>query len=216
VKRTEDCSLYLVISEEYCWGNSVIDIAKKAIEGGVDIIQMREKNKSIPELVELGKKFSNLCRREDVIFIVNDDPYIAKEVDADGVHLGQEDIKKYPIGQARRILGKKGIIGMSTHSIETFEEACASDVDYIAYGPVFPTSIKSNCVGTEDVGRIVAMAKKPVFFIGGINLSNVGSIIEKGARNISLIRAITEAHDVASVARNFRKELNDAKERVYK
>ena len=177
---------------------------------------MREKNKSRPELIELGKKLSNLCRDNGIMFIANDDPEIAKETGAGGVHLGQKDIKKHSIEAARKILGRGKAIGISTHSIETFKKACTEDVDYIAYGPVFQTKIKDNCAGTEDVGKIMAMTKKPIFFIGGINLKNVDSLLEKGARNISLIRAITEADDVASAARSFRKKLDDAREGAIK
>ena len=189
MQRIKDYSLYLIITEEYGNGRSALEIAKAAVKGGVDIIQMREKNKSRAELIELGKKLSNLCRDSGVMFIANDDPEIAKETGADGVHLGQEDIKKHSIGAARKILGRGKAIGISTHSIETFKKACA-----------------------EDVGKIMAMTKKPVFFIGGINLKNVDILLEKGARNISLIRAIAKADDVASAAGSFRKKLDDAKE----
>lgn len=204
-------SLYLIITEDHGKGRGSFEIAAAAIKGGVDIIQMREKDKTRQELINVGKKLSNLCRDSGVMFIVNDSPEIAKETGACGVHLGQEDIKKYSIKTARAILGQNKIIGISTHSIEAFEKACAEDVDYIAYGPVFPTKIKDNCVGTKDTGRIAAMTKKPVFFIGGITLENVDSLLEKGAKNISLIRAITEADDIALAARSFKKRLDAAK-----
>ena len=210
MQKIKDYSLYLVITEEYGNGRSALEIAASAIAGGIDIIQMREKNKSGPELIELGKKLSNLCRDSGVIFIVNDYPEIAKETGADGVHLGQEDIKKHSIAAARSILGLGKAIGISTHSIETFKKACTEDVDYIAYGPVFQTKIKDNCAGTEDVGEIVAVTKKPLFFIGGINLKNVDSLLEKGARNISLIRAITQASDVGSAVKSFKKKMEIA------
>ena len=214
MQKIKEYSLYLIITEEYGRGRSALEIARAAIAGGVDIIQMREKNKPRPELIELGKKLSDLCRDNGVIFIVNDDPEIAKETGADGVHLGQEDIKKHSVETARKILGRGKVIGISTHSVETFKKACTEDVDYIAYGPVFPTEIKDNCAGTEDIGRIMGMTKKPVVFIGGINLENIDRLLEKGAEKISLIRAITEADDVASAARSFKNKLDDAKKEV--
>ncbi|MCX5667389.1 MAG: thiamine phosphate synthase [Candidatus Omnitrophica bacterium] len=210
MQKIKDYSLYLVITEEYGNGRSALEIAASAIIGGIDIIQMREKNKSRPELIKLGKKLSRLCKNGGVTFIVNDDPSIAKEVDADGVHLGQEDIKKHSVGAARKVLGRDKTIGISTHSIETFRKACAEDVNYIAYGPVFPTEIKDNYAGTENVGKVVAMTKKPVFFIGGISPENVDSLLEKGARNISLIRAITQAGDVESAVKSFKKKMEIA------
>jgi len=212
MRKINKRSLYLVITEEYGKDRSALEIARRAIAGGVDMIQMREKNRPRREIIELGKELSNLCIENNVIFIVNDDPEIAREVSAGGVHLGQEDIKKYTVEAARKILGRDKIIGLSTHSIETFRKACLEDVEYIAYGPVFQTKIKDDCVGTDNVGKIAAMTKKPVFFIGGINLENVGSLLEKGARRISLIRAITEADDITAAARNFRQRLDDIKE----
>lgn len=201
-------NLYLIITEEHGKGRGSFEIAEAAIKGGVDIVQMREKDKTRQELIDLGKKLSRLCKDNGVIFIVNDDPAMAVKTDADGVHLGQEDIKKCSIEAARAVLGRDKIIGISTHSMEDFKKACAEDVDYIVYGPVFPTKIKGGCVGTGDVGRIMAIANKPAFFIGGITLKNVDSLLEKGARNISLIRAITEAEDIASATKNFREKLD--------
>jgi thiamine-phosphate pyrophosphorylase len=210
MRKIKEHSLYLIITEEYGKGRSAVEIAAAAIAGGVDIIQMREKNKPRPELIRLGKELSRLCKNGGVTFIVNDDPSIAKEVDADGVHLGQEDIKKYSVEAARSILGCDKIIGISTHSIETFRKACTEDVDYIAYGPVFPTEIKDNCAGTEDVDKIMAMTKKPIFFIGGIALSNIDELLKKRANNISLIRAIAQASDVESAVRDFKKKMEIA------
>ena len=214
MRKIKDYSLYLVITEKYGKGRSAYEIAQAAIKGGVDIIQMREKDKPRQELIDTGKKLSRLCNDNNVVFIVNDDPVIAKETGADGVHLGQEDIKKHSVLAARKVLGRDKIIGISTHSLEFFRKVCGEDVDYVAYGPVFPTAIKDNCVGTGDVGRIMEMAKKPVVFIGGIMLSNVGELLSKDARNISSIRAITEADDVTSAARSFKKILDEAKERA--
>ena len=207
MQKIKDYSLYLVITEEYGNGRGALEIARAAIAGGVDIIQMREKNRSGSELVDLGKKLSDLCVDNGVIFIVNDDPRMARDTGAAGLHLGQEDVEKYPVEDARRIMGRGKIIGISTHSMEDFKKACLEDVDYIAYGPVFRTRVKENYAGTEDIDKIMAMAKKPVFFIGGINLENIGSLLKKGARNVSLIRAITEADDIASATRSLKKIL---------
>lgn len=201
----------MVISEEYGRGRSALEIAEAAIKGGVDIIQMREKNKGCPESIDLGKRLSAFCRESKVIFIVNDDPMIAKEADADGVHLGQEDSNIYPIDAARKILGGDKIIGLSTHSLDTFKKANKEDVDYIAFGPVFPTEIKDRCVGTEDVKKILDMALKPVFFIGGIGLANVNELLDKGAKNIALIRDVLMADDITGRTRAIKKKLLERK-----
>ncbi len=114
MQKIKNYSLYLVISEEYGNGRSALEIAASAIAGGVDIIQMREKDKPREELVRLGRELSLLCRERGVKFIVNDDPLIAKETDADGVHLGQDDIRRSPIRKVRELLGPDKIIGVST------------------------------------------------------------------------------------------------------
>ena len=184
-----------------------MEIAKSAIEGGVDIIQMREKNRSKGELIDLGKNLTRTCKASNVIFIVNDDPFLAAEVGADGVHLGQEDALKYPIDKARKVLGPDKIIGISTHSMAQFTAANDGGFNYIAFGPVFETKTKGYFLGAEDVGEVVRMAKSPVFFIGGINLINIGDILRRGVKNIALIRGITEAEDIAVRTREFKRLL---------
>lgn len=208
-KKIKDHSLYLVISEECGRGRGALEIAKRAIEGGVDIIQMREKSKPAGELVRLGRAMSDLCRRSRVTFIVNDDPALAKEVGADGVHLGQEDIKLSSLEASRRMLGREKIIGISTHSVEQFRDANEEDFDYAAFGPIFKTKTKDYFIGPDGIAAVSGIAKKPVFFIGGIDLLNVGDCVNRGAKNIALIRGITEADDIAKITKEFKKVIKD-------
>ncbi len=207
--KINDYSLYLVITEGYASGRSALEIAHLAISGGVDILQMREKKKTEEELIKLGSELSKLCMENGVIFIVNDDPHLAQKVDADGVHLGQEDVKRYSIDEARNILGKDKIIGLSTHSLEQFQEANAKDVDYIAFGPIFPTKTKDYFIGTSDVKNVLKIAKRKVFFIGGINLANIDDLLKEGAKNIALIRSIVQAEDIISNTRSFKEKLKN-------
>lgn len=204
MKTIKDHSLYLVISEECCMGRSPLEVAEHAIAGGVDIVQMREKNKSLQELVTLGNSLSELCKRKGAMFIVNDDPMLAHRVGADGVHLGQEDIGRFPLNRARDILGPEKIVGISTTSRAQFDKANEEDVEYIAFGPIFPTTLKDHYVGTDEIGHVMKLARKPVFFIGGINPANVGGILSRGGRNIAVIRAITESSDIRSGARQLK------------
>ena len=199
-------------------------IARDAVSGGVDIIQMREKNSSHEELIELSNGLCELCREEKVKFIVNDNPFIAKEVNADGVHLGQEDIKKYFIAEAREILGPDKIIGISTHSVQQFEHANKTDCDYIAFGPIFETGAKDYCIGTKDIAEILSIAEKPVVLIGGINLSNIDKLVKmirtglnkrsSGKKkpvpsvSIAAIRAIMQAEDVTRTAREMKERMD--------
>lgn len=205
--KIEKGSLYLVISEEYCNGRPPLEVAGTAISGGVDILQMREKNKTAAELAKLGGGLARLCREKGVMFIVNDDPFLAKKVGADGVHLGQDDLKRYTADEARKIAGDDAIVGISTHSMEEFAAANSSAADYIAFGPIFPTKTKDYSIGTKDVDKILKGAKKEVFLIGGINLSNMGGLLALGARNVALIRGITEADDIVSRTAEFKKKI---------
>ncbi len=204
----KDYSLYLVISEECGLDRNALEIARLAISGGVDIIQMREKDKPKNELVKLGSELSKLCKENRVTFIVNDDPLIAKECGADGVHMGQEDMRKYSITETRNIIGKEKMIGASTHSLpELIKANEEKNIDYIAYGPIFPTKTKNYFLGDKDIQEAVRIAKKPLFFIGGINLSNVDIILEKGVKNIAMIRDILQAEDITARTRSFKQKL---------
>lgn len=211
--KIDDYSLYLVISEKYGLGRTALEIAKQAISGGVDIIQIREKDKPKSELTALAEELSKLCRKKNIPFIVNDDPVIAKESGADGVHLGQEDLRVYGIKETRDIIGNDKIIGISTHSLLELEKANAEEnVDYIAYGPIFPTKTKNYFLGTKDIKETLRIAKKPVVFIGGINLYNLDEILAQGAKNIALIRDIIQAEDIRKRAKSFKDRLIKEKE----
>lgn len=209
--KIKDYSLYLVISEDCGLGKSAPEIARLAISGGVDIIQMREKNKDKDKLLKLAGELSNICKENEVAFIVNDDPLLAKEVGASGVHLGQGDLKKYSISATREILGKDKIIGISTHSLAELNKANDDDVDYIAYGPIFPTKTKDYFLGTGDIREAIDIAKKPLVFIGGINLSNLEEVLAEGARNIAVIRGIIQSRDIEFTARDFKDRIIKAK-----
>jgi len=207
----KDCSLYLVLSSEYAGGKPVLEIARSALVAGVDILQMREKGMSEDDLMVLGRNLLLLCREFDVPFIVNDNPYLARNLNADGVHLGQEDIRRCPLFKTRDIIGQGKIIGISTHSIEEFRRANSEDFDYIAFGPIFPTKTKNYSIGTDDVEQVLSVASKPVIFIGGINLENVDLLLSKGARSIATIRAIIESDDIAVAVNHFRKKIISCK-----
>lgn len=209
---TQDHRLYLVLSEEYGMGRPPLSVAAQAIAGGIDVLQMREKQKSREELVSLGKTLGALCRKYGVVFIVNDDPYLAHELDADGVHLGQEDMAHYPIEQVRRILGPDKIIGLSTHSPEQFRQGNEADVDYLAFGPIFPTQTKDYSIGTGHIENILKVAVKPVFLIGGIDTVNMDIVLSAGASRVALIRDIMQAADIPSRAKWYKDKLMNSKE----
>ncbi len=205
MKHINDYSLYLVTSQEYSAGRSSFEVAQAAIDGGVDIIQMREKNLSRQDLIKLGKKLAKLSKKGNIAFIANDDPFIALEIDADGVHLGQEDLKRYSIDKTREILGRDKLIGLSTHSLEEVAYANKLDINYIAFGPLFTTKTKTYSISTKDVTKAVALSKFPVVGIGGINKDNIKEVLNLGAKNIALIRGITESKDIAAKVKELKR-----------
>ena len=125
--------------------------------------------------------------------------------------MGQEDLKKYSISATREIVGKDKIIGVSTHSLDQLDKANNDDVDYIAYGPVFATKAKDYFLGAGEIKEAVAIAKKPLVFIGGINLSNLDEVLEKGARSIAAIRGIIQSDDIMGAARDFKNRMIKAR-----
>jgi thiamine-phosphate pyrophosphorylase len=211
ITTISDYSLYLVLNEKYGKGRSAVDVAKLAIKGGIDILQMREKEKTMDELEKLGSEILPMCKKHGVLFIVNDDPHLAHRIGADGVHLGQDDMERFPITAVREIIGNDQIIGVSTHSIDQFQKANQSDVDYIAYGPVFHTKTKNYFIGTGDISKVMSIARKPVIFIGGITLENMGEVLDKGGRNIAVIRDIMEADDITAKTRALKESLSKFK-----
>jgi thiamine-phosphate pyrophosphorylase len=196
-------NLYLVLTEEYCI-KPVTQVAIEAIDAGVDCLQMREKSKSKEELLELGLKLKALCK--NIPFIVNDNPYLAAELNADGVHLGQEDFVKYP--DVRIIMDKK-IVGLSTHCLEEVKRANDLDVDYIAFGPIFKTKTKDYSIGASAVEEVLNIAVKPVVFIGGINGDNIDSLTKLGVNNIAVIRAIAQSSDIGVSVKKLKSKMTD-------
>jgi thiamine-phosphate pyrophosphorylase len=197
-------SLYLVTGADVSAGRTTVEVVKRALQGGVDIVQMREKRLGREGLAALGAELGALCGERGAVFIVNDDPYIARECGASGVHLGQEDLKSFSLTRTREIIGTHGVIGVSTHSYEEFRVANAADVEYIAFGPVFPTKTKDYFIGAGDIERVTREAVKPVFFIGGINEGNIKEILDRGGRNVAVIREITEAADITAKVRRLK------------
>ncbi|HOJ49812.1 MAG TPA: thiamine phosphate synthase [Spirochaetota bacterium] len=152
-------------------------VVEEAIKGGVDIVQLREKHLSDAQIIKKGEAVKKVCRKYNVPLIIDDRIDICLILDADGVHLGQDDI---PVNFARRILGPEKIIGKSTHSIEQAEEALKEETDYIAFGPIFKTPTKDySVVGTdkiEEVKQIVEKYDKKLVLIGGIDSESIKRI----------------------------------------
>lgn len=198
--------LYLILDQQFS-KKDIVSVAKEAVEAGVDIIQYREKVLSKDDTLAIAEKLRKLTKDAGVTFIINDDPSLALDVDADGVHLGQEDI---PVNSARKILDKDKIIGISTHNIEEVTEAKKLDVDYIAFGPVFqsPTKMVTSPHGIEGLKQIRASIAIPLIAIGGINHENASAVINTGADGIAIISAILSANDIKEAVIELKKLLS--------
>jgi len=168
-----------------------------ALSGGVDIVQVRSPDPAPAELAAVRDR----CRAAGALFIVNDDPALAAAVDADGVHVGQDDVA---VSRARELVGAQRLIGLSTHSQAQID--AATGVDYIGVGPVWATPTKPSYapVGLELVRYAAAHAGVPFFAIGGIDPANVSEVFAAGAHGVSVVRAIGQASDPRAAARALR------------
>ncbi|MBM3667847.1 MAG: thiamine phosphate synthase [Actinobacteria bacterium] len=170
-----------------------------ALGGGAGIVQLRDREQPDAIINRVARTYRRLADTYSAPFIVNDDPALAQELDADGVHVGQEDV---PAAQARELMGPEALIGLSTHSAEQIEAAHAEPVDYISVGPVWETPTKQGrpAVGLDLVRHAAEVATLPWFAIGGIDAENVGDVIDAGARRIVVVRAIRDSADPRAVA----------------
>lgn len=167
------------------------------------MIQLRDKSAGPCHLLPQAREIGKLCRARSVPFIVNDRLDLALAADADGVHLGQDDL---PARAARSILGAKRILGVSTHSVEQAIQAAEEGADYLGIGPIFATPTKATGykpLGCGVIRELCARINLPLIAIGGISLGNVSEVIRAGAAGVAVISAVIGADDIASAARGF-------------
>jgi thiamine-phosphate pyrophosphorylase len=188
--------IYPVISSEFCAGRSLIYVLEQIAEGGAKIVQLREKNKSKTELLPIACEFRKICDRYGMLLIINDLVDIAIEADADGVHLGQDDL---PLDAARETAPEL-IFGISTHSREEALEAQDNGADYINIGPIFNTQTKSLTVpalGTGLIREIAPLLHIPFTVMGGIKAGHIPALLAAGARKIAMVTEITANENIA-------------------
>lgn len=184
--------------------------AEKALAGGADMIQLRRKNASGRELCEWSVRLQEICQRHGALFIVNDRLDIALASDADGVHLGQEDV---PAAAARTLLGKDKILGVSTSSAEEAAQAVKDGADYIGFGHIYPTPSKlkpREPAGTALLRTVAGVTAVPVVAIGGITEENIAEVTAAGAYGAAVISAVSGAADPASAVRRLRQKIRAA------
>ena len=179
------------------------ECAQKLVVAGVRLLQYRNKRASARELFECAKRLSSILIPQGVTFVVNDRADVAWAADASGVHVGQEDLRAEA---ARSVIGTGKLLGVSTHTLEQFEEAAVTSADYAAVGPVFSTSTKANpdpVVGSELIRRIRPLTDKPIVAIGGITLDRAVEVIQAGADCVAVISDILLARDPGQRARQY-------------
>ncbi len=201
--RKLDFHLYVVLGREYSRGRDFDEVASQAIEGGAGCIQLRDKEMSKRELLVWAYRLRELTRERGVTFIMNDHLDIALAVEADGVHLGQDD---FPIPEARRIAGPHFLIGASTHSVQEARCAVEEGASYINIGPIFATQTKKGAVspvGPKLISQVLEAVDHPFTVMGGIKLENVEEVLKEGARRIAVVTAIVASEDITAAARAF-------------
>jgi thiamine-phosphate pyrophosphorylase len=191
-----------------------VAVASAALAGGADMIQLRDKRGRLRDLLAQAKAIQELCRAHGALFIVNDRVDLALAANADGAHVGQEDL---PAPWARELLGRGRLLGVSTHDREQAEAAQRDGADYIGFGPMFATGTKETGYaprGLEALRGIRRAVSLPILAIGGISLENVGDVIAAGATAPAVISAVVRAPDITAAAAEFRKRVAAAKARA--
>jgi thiamine-phosphate pyrophosphorylase len=197
--RLRDSVLYLCVDRRAEAGD--LDTFLDAVFGaGVDIVQLRDKTATADQIRDAAPAFRAAADRHGALFILNDDPALAVEVGADGVHVGQDD--QHP-SQARAIVGPDAIVGWSTHAIAEIDNALTTDCDYFAIGPVHATPTKQGRepIGLDPLRHAAAVADRPWFVTGAMSTATAGPVLAAGARRLVVVRALTEATDPAAATR---------------
>ena len=198
-----DYRLYLVTDSRLHKGHSVLEQVGLALEGGIRIIQLREKELPATDFIKLASEALKLTRARNAFLIINDSVEVVQSIGADGLHLGQEDMA---VTEARKVVGDGVVIGASVKTVEEARQAERDGADYVAVNGVFPTATKEDLgylPGLEGVRNISQATALPVVGIGGINLQNCCSVVEAGAHGIAVVTAITLSDDIPATCRTF-------------
>ena len=194
-KTRRMAGLYVILDRQFLAGRDELEVATQIIEGGTKVIQLRDKHNKKRELLPVAQKLRELCSQADVLFIINDYLDLALAVNADGLHIGQEDL---PISVVREELPIDGIIGCSVATASQASRAQTEGADYIAVGSMFPTTTKKEAtvVGVDMLKEVRHTVSIPVAAIGGINENNIGQVIAAGADAVAVISAVMDEKDI--------------------
>ena len=185
--------LYLVTDRDLSLGRSLEEVVSEAVEGGVTVVQLREKGTSTGEFIELAFRLKDILKPYNVPLIINDRVDVALAVDAEGLHIGQSDM---PYEIARKLLGPDKIIGLSVENMDDILESNKLDVDYVGISPVYGTPTKTDTAepfGLEGLRRAVELSVHPTVAIGGMNASTIAEVVAAGADGVAVVSAICSA-----------------------
>jgi thiamine-phosphate pyrophosphorylase len=204
-RALEGRNLYLLATEAQC-PHGLGPAIRAALAGGVNVVQLREKDMPERRLLEVGRRIRAWTCETGALFIMNDRADLAVAVDADGVHVGQDEL---PVKEVRAIVGPQRLVGVSTHTLEQARQAVLDGADYLGVGPVFASATKSfeSLAGLDLVRQVAAEISLPWFAIGGINADNIAAVVEAGARRIAVSHAILSAEDPEKATRTLRERL---------
>jgi len=207
-ERLRTARLYFVC-DALPGGEDPEELLRAALSGGADIVQLREKTLDRGEIERSASTFRRVCDTYSALFIVNDDPELARACDADGVHVGQDDGS---VEEARELLGPDAIVGLSTHSEAQIEASSSAPVDHISVGPVWETPTKPGRAagGLDLISYAAERAPHPFFAIGGIDGANAGQVVRAGAQRLCVVRAIRDAAEPSAVAAALRQTVGVA------
>ena len=200
LRKLSDCRLYGILDLSYVNTADAIRAAEAMIDGGVDLIQLRGKQQSMDELVDLAAQLHKVTSRFSTPLIVNDHPEISAKVPVEGVHVGQSDDL---IDVARKKTGRNLFIGKSTHNFEQALAAQHEGADYIGFGPIFATPTKPDYqpIGLKQIESVHRNVALPIFCIGGIKIDNLEQVIAAGALRVAIVSGLLKASDIAEYAR---------------
>lgn len=207
-KRLKDSRLYLILDKAVCGKRSIKEILRQALQGGVDIVQYRDKESSARSMIQAAAMLHRLTKKSGVPLLVCDRLDVAIASGAEGIHLGQDDM---PPQLCRRILGPSKIIGLSCHSEQEIKQARNKKVDYLAFGPIFPTALKPHLRphGCRALKKCMARTHKPLFAIGGIDKKNIGEIACLKNVGVVVCREICHSKNPMATTKYLKQRLNE-------
>jgi thiamine-phosphate pyrophosphorylase len=211
-ERPSHLLLHVLTDRDWSRGRDLLTVATAALDGGATIIQLRDKIASTRVLIEEGRALRALTRERGALLIVNDRLDVALAVEADGAHVGQEDM---PADLARRLLGPERILGVSAATRQEAEEAVAGGADYLGVGPIYPSLGKADAGPATGVELLTELAEQyaiPLVAIGGISAANAAEVMRAGASGVAVITAVVHAPDIVAAARQLRTAVETAYE----